>query len=433
MAKRSTLPPDPPESPPDEEGGVAVAEAPPAEPIAPAESATAEPPPAPETPAPAPSDNSAAPTAAPNAPTGDAPAPDAPAPETPAPTPEAAPTAAATPAPAPTGDFAQLSDSDKAFLKKHSAIEQAFHFVQVAKEDLAVADLKLAEAKTVQKAKETALEAARNGLEIAIAGSSAENRPLPLYDTVNSTEPAPAHYPALALTAAPAPAPDTNPIEAWNKKWESFLSQSINALDVSDAIKEKLREHSSPVTTLRSLTKLKETDPVKGYSSVKGIADGKATKLENAYDALLQAFLAENPNPDPSAAAPRPQAAPAAADGPVADTDAIVDFETIFPPAVNPTPNESYSADYHTTVIAEAVAELKEIGSLKALLAGPESAAMSKRQRKEYEKKLGENQLQYDQGIDIYADKFGKSAAEALERHVRARVERQSQLKGGLE
>lgn len=309
-----------------------------------------------------------------------------------------------------------ISESDLIFLRRRPQVQAALANVKRSKAELAAAEIVFKNAKSSKDGKEAALEAAWNVLEAAECEDAPSSAPL--FDSVSQD--------------ASAPSPDPDPVtetdylisqSEWDRKWETFLDQSIDALDITDAIKDKLREHT--IGNLRELAAVHKANPIKGYQAIKGIGDGKAEKLADAYATLTTAFMAANPAPL------KPESAPEA----VEDAK-LVDFVSVFPYPVNPTPNETYDESYHREVMETAASELASIGKFKEQLASGKNDAgkeLTPAARKKLEAKLGETQMQYDEGYSIYGDKFGKSSAEQLQKLVESKIEKQANLKGGLD
>jgi hypothetical protein len=316
-----------------------------------------------------------------------------------------------------------LSESDRRFLARRNAVEAALKNIDEALADHADAIVKHEAAGKHKKATEAALEAAYNRLVRAERSEpEAEQGLLPFK---GSTAPASSNGEAHGDLAERQ--------RAWDAKWEEFLGQEIAVLGLSEGLHEKLA--TAEIATLKDLTTTKAESEGQGYTVIDGIGTANADKIDDAYEKLLQAFLAENPQPkQPETAALPPE--PAADDAAVQADPGSYDFVDTFPPPTHPTPNESYDSDYHRSIIKDAEDELTELRSCKECLSrnvNESGKPLTDKTRKSIETKLGEVQLQYDEGISLYAEKFGNTAADALRRHVEAAVDKQASLKGGLE
>jgi hypothetical protein len=277
------------------------------------------------------------------------------------------------------------------------------------------------EAKKHLKSTEAALEAAWDRLYRA-----ERNEPDPQQGTLFEA-------PAETATGSNGQA-DTDLEErqkAWDAKWEAFIAQSIDVLELSDFMREKLA--GEDIATLKDLAAFKAASQGQGYTLIDGIGTEKADKIDDAYVRVMEAFLAQHPNPSQST----PAAKRLAADEGVPQADpGSYDFVDTFPPPVNPTPNETYDADYHRQAIKDATDELTELRHCKDCLSRNVNEAgkpLTSSSKKTIETKIGELQMQYDEGYTMYAEKFGKIAGDALRRHVEGAVEKKASLRGGLE
>lgn len=314
-----------------------------------------------------------------------------------------------------------LSDAEKQYLLRRSSVEAAMLNVEGAKKDLASAELVFEQAKESKKGKETALEIAWNELFRAERGE--DDGQLDLF----------AGKVGKAAPAVPVASLDES---AWDAKWNEFQAQGIDALDVSDGIKESLREHKPDgILTLKQLTSLKETNPVVGYCCVAGIGTGKADKLDDAYEKLLTAFLAANPQPK------KPEASTQADDGFATGPDSPPerlewDFVSTFPIALNPTENEdAHDASYHREIINRAAEEKKEIDAAEEIprrRGGENGTPLSKKEKTKLETKLGDTKAQYAEVFRMYGETFGQAAADAMKRYIERSIVKQASLKGGL-
>lgn len=315
-----------------------------------------------------------------------------------------------------------LDDASREFLKRRPAVQAAVASVEKAEQELSAAMVDHDKAKTALKGKEAALEAAFHLLKDAVKGEDAANKPLPLLDQAP---------PANTSTTKEGDSTAANDSQVeWEKKWNAFLAQSIDVLVIPEATKEALREGG--VTTLQGLVKIKEAEPVKGYTSIKGIGEKKADKLDDAFERLQASFLDTHPNPTPA-----PAASPIASQADSQPfTEANYNFVDTFPQPVDPTPNERYDEDYHKSVINDCIENGRQLHECKAALAEGLNDAGKKltdKTRKKQEQKISELQLNFDEGFVIYSEKFGERASKALRAFVDSKIEKQAALKGGLD
>lgn len=303
------------------------------------------------------------------------------------------------------------------YLERRPAVNAALQNVKAAKEELAAALTVLNDAKKAYNGKDAAMTAAWERLYEAENGPPPD-APTPLFDQAAKE--------AAAITPAPVLGQ-----EEWDAKWNEFLAQSIDLLEVSDGIKEKLRDATpEPVSTLADLVKIKTAHPVKGYCAIKGIGEKKADEIDDAFESLQTMFLEDHPNPSPGASPQAPQA-----ENPESPRGSY-DFVDTFPILINPAGNEENPDSYHKAIIETAETEREELLKLKQLLASgnDESGnALTPKKRKKLETKLGETELQYQENFSLYGEKFGARAAEALQNFIESKVEKKSSLKGGID
>jgi hypothetical protein len=391
-----------------------------------------------------------------------------------------------------------ISEEDLAFLSKKEDILGCLREVESAEGELAEAEDELDKAKENHKAKLVLVEAAHKALKNAVKGNSQGN--------LFAAPPAAGIFSQPASTPAPAQAAAPSDYDAWQDAYTAHLkATSIDALQVSDSIKDKLRSHRpDPVETLYDLTQVKANHPNLGYCKIKGIGEEKADQLDKAFDAVMEAWLKEHPQPKSGAATPKwdfVKTFPQHVDGNptseiyFADTiqelrdilnghvegegekqakeiingfaeefgqeaaDALhahvkqlvaqdnaadkqefeagdYDFVKTFPPAVNPTPNETYDEKYHRAFIKDAVKELTELQAIKRQLESgkdDDGKKLAEKQIKKLQTRQGTVQLQFDEGVAMYHDKFGKAAADAFSRFVTTQAEKKANLKGGLD
>lgn len=175
----------------------------------------------------------------------------------------------------------------------------------------------------------------------------------PLFDgLLGDPQPRAAAAESPVSTTSAEYAVDTH--KEWDAEWQKFLDQNLDVLEISDTVKEKIHQHyegDKPLRTLGDLTKIKEVYPHKGYTAIKGIGEGKATQIDDAYTRLLEEWLFDHPQPKPGA---------------VAESEGEVeacpwDFVNTFPKPLN---LEGYSEkddlEYQNDFINDLTAEVKE-------------------------------------------------------------------------
>jgi hypothetical protein len=314
----------------------------------------------------------------------------------------------------PSAPLRELTAAESLYLERRPAVLAALENVTLAKTELAQALADKEEASKRHKGKEAALELAWEALEAAERGAAAASVPTPLFDNGNA-------------------APDPLAIAAWDQQWAKFLAKDIDAglPDLDQGIVSTLS--AARIDTIGQLCDVKRDNPTAGYTSIDGIGEAKADAIDKAYDAALAEFLRVHPNP-------RPRETPAA-ESPAVDPGSI-DFVGVFPSPLSQDPGESFDAAYHKTVIDGAVEALHDIRRDNASIAtGTKNGKkLTDKQIEKLRSAVAETELNYNEGFAIYAEKFGKIAADKLRAHVEAQVDQDlaaapadAELRGGLE
>jgi hypothetical protein len=311
-------------------------------------------------------------------------------------------------------DTGVLSESDRRFLSRRNAVENALKNVESAKSELADATTQLEDIKKVVKGKEAAMEAAWMNLYRA-----------------EREDPQPEQM-GLFETAANGASMDDEELQERHDEWEDswdndFLGQDIVVLDLPDGTNELLREHTNNIVTLGDLQDAKKDGGADGLRSIKGIGEEKERAIEDAYTRVMNEWLVKNPEPRRAEAQD-----PAGSDAVTDDYD----FESKFPEPVNPTPNETYDTEYHREIINTAIAQTTDLRQRKAQIADQvdeNGTPLTDRKRKKINDAIAETQMQLDEGYRLYGEAFGARAAERLAKYVEQQFDKSCKLKGGIE
>jgi len=269
--------------------------------------------------------------------------------------------------------------------------------------------------------------------------------PTPLFDQAASPAPASAAStqanPSAELpdpnisqgtTEPPAGTPLTQDEarKAYADAWQAILNEPIEKLDLPESIKEKIAEHGpDQIKTVADLCKIKETNPVKGFTIIKGIGEGKAEKIDQAIDK----HYADNQNRLP----PNPDAPPAAAEAPASASPHKWDFETTFPPNLKDTSSDH--REWQLGMINDQVAITEKIAKLKHCIDKECAVYDATRDLTTDEVLILKGDLvkdceELEANWKSYGDDYGDEAVTALEAHVQKLATADAKpLAGGLE